>query len=100
LNELSGQLSSASLGHRALSQLGKLALSDEQCRRQVLLLRRAAEVDALRMESGGWPRAEDLPLGLDSNATQPFVIEDKGTEAVLVDATAPRGLLELRLHAE
>ena len=88
------------LGQLALPELGGVAMNDDVARRQLLLLRRAALVGALRTETGIWPRAGDLPFGLESNAEHPFSIEDKGSEAILVDASGPGKELKVRLHAD
>jgi hypothetical protein len=88
------------LGRLDFPDLGSVALSDAHARTELLLLRRAAEVDALRAETGAWPRPEALSPELRSTASQPFTLEDKGTEAVLQDATSARGALEVHLHAD
>ena len=90
----------AALGRPDFPDLGSVALGDARVRAELLLLRRAALVDALRAETGAWPRAEALPEGLRSTAAQPFAIEEKGAEAILTDACAPKGGLELHLHAD
>jgi hypothetical protein len=85
------------LGGLEFPDLGTLAVSDARARTQLLLLRRVAEVSALRAETGLWPRPESLPGALRSTAAQPFTLEEKGTEAVLRDTTSPRGPLEVHL---
>ncbi len=87
---------------RALPDLGAFSQSDARVRAQLLLLRRAAEVDALRAETGLWPRpdADALSPSVRSTAEQPFQLEDKGSDALLTDASAPRGALEVHLHAD
>ncbi len=90
----------APLGRRDFPDLGSVAQGDARVRAELLLLRRAAEVDALRAETGAWPRPEALPGALRSTAAAPLSLEDKGPEAILTDASAPRGGLELHLHAD
>jgi hypothetical protein len=87
------------LGRLDFPDLGSVALSDAHARTELLLLRRAAEVGAVRAETGAWPRPEALPAELRSSAAAPFTLEDRGTEAVLLDATSARGPLEVHLHA-
>lgn len=86
----------------ALPDLGAFSQSDARVRAQLLLLRRAAEVEALRAETGTWPTAdaEGLSPAVRSSAEQPFTLVDRGAEAILTDATVPRGGLELHLHAD
>jgi len=86
----------------ALPDLGAFSQSDARVRAQLLLLRRAAEVDALRAETGAWPRpdAEGLSPSVRSTAEQPFQLQEKGVEALLTDASVPRGALEVHLHAD
>jgi hypothetical protein len=88
------------LGRLDFPDLGAVATSDAHARAELLLLRRAAEVDALRAETGVWPRAEALPGALRSTEAQPFSLEDKGREAVLRDGSSRRGTVELHLHAD
>jgi hypothetical protein len=95
-----GEAAFQPLGRLDFPDWGSVALSEAHARREVLMLRRAAEVDALRAETGKWPRPETLSPELRPSAAQPFTLEEKGTEAVLVDATSPRGALELHLHAD
>lgn len=90
----------APLGRLGFPDLGAVAANDAHARAEVLLLRRAAEVDALRAETGVWPRADSLPLGLRSTEAQPFSIEERGREAVLLDESSGRGVLEVLLHAD
>jgi hypothetical protein len=90
----------AALGRLDFPDLGSVAMSDARVRAELLLLRRAAEVDALRAETGAWPRAEALPEALRPTPGWPLHIEDKGGEAVLTDSASPRGGLELTLHAD
>jgi hypothetical protein len=88
------------LGRLDFPDLGSVALSEAHARAELLLLRRAAEVDATRAETGAWPRPEALSPALRTSAAQPFTLEDRGTEAVLLDATSARGPLEVHLHAD
>ncbi|HMK74514.1 MAG TPA: hypothetical protein VK454_14300 [Myxococcaceae bacterium] len=81
-------------------ELGRVAMSDARVRAQLLLLRRAAVVDALRAETGRWPSAEELPLELRSTPGHPLRIEASGWEAVLSDPSVPRGGLEVTVHAD
>lgn len=90
----------ARLGPFSFPDLGAVAANDAHARAEVLLLRRAAEVDALRAETGAWPRADSLPVGLRSTVAQPFSIQDRGQEALLVDESSGRGVLEVLLHAD
>jgi hypothetical protein len=81
-------------------ELGRMAMSDARVRAQLLLLRRAAVVGALRAETGRWPSAEELPEELRSTPERPLRIEASGWEAVLGDPSVPRGGLELTVHAD
>ena len=81
-------------------ELGRMAMSDARVRAQLLLLRRAAVVDALRAETGRWPSAAELPPDLRSTGERPLGIEASGWEAVLSDPSVPRGGLELTVHAD
>jgi len=90
----------AGLGHVEFPELGWIAQSDARVRAELLLLRRAAEVDVLRAETGAWPLPEALPEAVRSTSERPFSLESKGPEAVLRDGTSPRGGLELLLHAD
>lgn len=90
----------AALGHVEFPELGWVAQSDARVRAEVLLLRRAAEVDVLRAETGTWPRPEALSEAVRSTAERPFSLEARGPEAVLRDSLSPRGGLELKLHAD
>ncbi len=87
------------LGRLDFPDLGSVALSDAHARRELLLLRRAAEVGALQAETGAWPRPEALQGELRTSPAAPFTLEDRGTEAVLLDATSARGPLEVHLRA-
>jgi hypothetical protein len=90
----------AALGHVDFPELGWVAQSDARVRAEVLLLRRAAEVDVLRAETGVWPLPEVLSEAVRSTAEKPFSLVARGPEAVLRDSTSPRGGLELLLHAD
>jgi hypothetical protein len=94
------EASFAALGQRDFPDLGAVASSDGRARAELLLLRRAAEVDALRAETGAWPEMGALPAALRATSTRPFSMEAKGNEVVLSDSSSPRGDLELRLHAD
>ncbi len=85
----------------ALPDLGAFSQSDARVRAQLLLLRRAAEVGALRAETGVWPRPDTdaLSPSVRSTAEQPFQLQEEEAEALLTDASAPRGALEMHLHA-
>ena len=90
----------AALGRVDFPELGWVAQSDARVRAELLLLRRAVEVDTLRAETGAWPLPEVLSAELRSTAAQPFSIAAKSGEAVLTDNASPRGGLELLLHAD
>lgn len=84
----------------ALPELGRMAMSDARVRAQLLLLRRAAAVDAMRAETGRWPSPEELPPELQPTPEHPLHIEASGWEAVLSDPSVPRGGLELTVRAD